>query len=87
MAAEPHYFNIILRPPASLCESLRPGEADPSMPLKENVDLTIRHAQLGDAAALAQLMCELGYETTKSDMQMRVARIATDERYRICGGA
>jgi Acetyltransferase (GNAT) family len=38
--------------------------------------------QSGDAAALAQLMCELGYETTKSDMQMRVARIATDERYR-----
>jgi hypothetical protein len=31
---------------------------------------------------LAQLMCELGYETRKSEMQMRVERIATDERYR-----
>ena len=51
------------------------------MPL-EDVDLTIRHAQPGDAAALAQLMCELGYDTTKSEMQMRVQRIATDERYR-----
>ena len=51
------------------------------MPLKD-VDLTIRHAQPGDAAALAQLMCELGYDTTKSEMQMRVQRIATDERYR-----
>ena len=37
---------------------------------------------MNDAAALAQLMCELGYETTKSEMQMRVERIATDERYR-----
>jgi ribosomal protein S18 acetylase RimI-like enzyme len=37
---------------------------------------------MNDAAALAQLMCELGYETTKSEMQMRVQRIATDERCR-----
>lgn len=52
------------------------------MPLKGNVDLTVRPAQPGGAAALAQLMCELGYETTKAEMQMRGARIATDERYR-----
>jgi hypothetical protein len=37
---------------------------------------------MNDAAALAQLMCELGYETTKTEMQMRMERIATDERYR-----
>ena len=59
------------------------------MPLKD-VDLTIRHAQPGDAAALAQLMCELGYDTTKSEMQMRVEKITTDERYRtfvaVCDG-
>ena len=59
------------------------------MPL-EDVDLTIRHAQPGDAAALAQLMCELGYDTTKLEMQMRVQRIAADERYRtfvaVCDG-
>jgi len=48
----------------------------------EDVDLIIRYAQPGDAAALAQLICELGYETTKSEMQMRLQRIATDERYR-----
>jgi len=45
---------------------------------------------MNDAAALAQLMCELGYETTKSDMQVRMERIATDERYRtfvaVCDG-
>jgi ribosomal protein S18 acetylase RimI-like enzyme len=46
------------------------------------LDFTIRAADMNDAAALAQLMCELGYETTKSEMQMRVERIATDERYR-----
>ena len=43
---------------------------------------TIRAAEIRDAAAIAQLMCELGYETTKSDMEMRMERIATDERYR-----
>jgi ribosomal protein S18 acetylase RimI-like enzyme len=52
------------------------------MPLEGDIDLTIRYAQSDDAAVLAQLMCELGYETTKSEMQMRVERTATDERYR-----
>ena len=52
------------------------------MPLEGDVDLTIRLAQPGDAAALAQLMCELGYETTKSEMHMRMERIATDKCYR-----
>ena len=46
------------------------------------MSLTIRNAKLTDAAALAQLMCELGYETTKSEMQMRMERIAADERFR-----
>lgn len=45
-------------------------------------DLTIRVAQLSDSAKLAELMCELGYETTKSEMQMRLEWITTDERYR-----
>jgi len=52
------------------------------MPL-EDVDLTIRPAQPGDTLVLARLMRELGYQTTKSEMQMRVERIATDERYRM----
>ena len=46
------------------------------------LDFTIRVAEINDAAALAQLMCELGYETTKSEMQMRMEHIGTDERYR-----
>lgn len=52
------------------------------MPNERLLDLTIRVAERNDAAALAQLMCELGYETTKSEMQKRLERIATDERYR-----
>jgi ribosomal protein S18 acetylase RimI-like enzyme len=54
------------------------------------ISLTIRDAKLTDAAALAELMCELGYETTESEMRMRMERIATDERYRtfvaVCDG-
>ena len=49
---------------------------------EQRFDLTIRAAEMNDAAALAQLMCELGYKTAKPEMQMRLERIATDERYR-----
>ena len=60
------------------------------LPNEQLFDLTIRAAEMNDAARLAQLMCELGYETTKSEMQMRVERIATDERCRtivaVCDG-
>ncbi len=53
-----------------------------NLPNEQLFDLTIRAAEINDAAALAQLMCQLGYETTESEMQMRLERIATDERYR-----
>src|SRR5262245_5271278 len=82
MAAEPRCFRIVWGSRASLCEVLRAREANPRMPLEGDVDLTIRHAQADDASVLAQLMCELGYETTRSEMQMRLERIAADERYR-----
>jgi len=52
------------------------------LPNERSVDLTIRVAEMNDAAALAQLMRELGYETTMPEMQTRMARIAADERYR-----
>ena len=52
------------------------------LPNERLFDLTIRAAEVNDAEALAQLMCELGYETTKSEMQMRVELITTDERCR-----
>jgi ribosomal protein S18 acetylase RimI-like enzyme len=60
------------------------------LPNERLFDLTIRAAEMNDATALAQLMGELGYETTKSEMQMRMQRIAADERYRtfvaVCDG-
>ena len=52
------------------------------MPAEPLFDLTVRVAEVNDAAALAQLICELGYETTESEMQMRLERIANDDRYR-----
>jgi ribosomal protein S18 acetylase RimI-like enzyme len=52
------------------------------LPNEPLLDFTIRAAEMNDAAALAQLMCELGYETTESEMQMRLERIANDDRYR-----
>jgi ribosomal protein S18 acetylase RimI-like enzyme len=60
------------------------------LPNERLLDLTIRPAEVNDAATLAQLMSELGYETTKSEMQMRLEPIVTDERLRtfvaVCDG-
>ena len=52
------------------------------MPNERLLDLSIRVAEPNDAAALAQLMCDLGYETTQSEMQMRMERIGADGCYR-----
>jgi ribosomal protein S18 acetylase RimI-like enzyme len=37
---------------------------------------------LRDSAALAALTCELGYETTKTEMRQRLRSILTDARFR-----
>ena len=52
------------------------------LPNERLFDPTIRAAEMNDSAALAQLMGELGYETTESEMQKRIEKIAADERYR-----
>jgi ribosomal protein S18 acetylase RimI-like enzyme len=52
------------------------------LPNERLLDLRIRVADMKDAATLAQLMCELGYETAELEMQMRMERIAADEGYR-----
>ena len=49
---------------------------------KQDADLAIRAAELGDVVALAGLMTELGYPTRSSEMKMRMEAIATDPRYR-----
>jgi ribosomal protein S18 acetylase RimI-like enzyme len=46
------------------------------------VALTIRDARLSDAPALAALMCELGYETSNSEMRQRLKSILSDARLR-----
>ena len=46
------------------------------------VDLNIRDAELTDAAALAALMGELGYETTAAEMATRLQTILPDAHYR-----
>jgi ribosomal protein S18 acetylase RimI-like enzyme len=47
-----------------------------------DVDLRIRDAELSDAAELAALACELGYETTSAKMESRLVSILKDPRYK-----
>jgi len=46
------------------------------------VALTIRHAKFNDAPELAVLMCELGYETERTDMETRLKLILSNPAYR-----
>jgi ribosomal protein S18 acetylase RimI-like enzyme len=59
-----------------------------------DVDLTIREAELSDASEMAALMCELGYETTPTEMETRLRSIRSMSAYqtlvavvdgRVCG--
>jgi ribosomal protein S18 acetylase RimI-like enzyme len=47
-----------------------------------DIDLKIRDGKLSDAADLAALMCELGYETTGAEMESRLISILKDLRYK-----
>jgi ribosomal protein S18 acetylase RimI-like enzyme len=47
-----------------------------------DVDLKIREGKLSDAAEIAALMCELGYETTTAEMESRLISILKDPRYK-----
>ena len=47
-----------------------------------DVDLRIRDAELSDAAELAALACQLGYETTGAEMESRLVSILKDPRYK-----
>jgi ribosomal protein S18 acetylase RimI-like enzyme len=46
------------------------------------VDLTIRDAELGDAVALADLMCELGYKTSSDEMEARLRPVLADSGFK-----
>ena len=43
-----------------------------------NTECSIRDAQLNDAPELAMLMCELGYETDRIEMETRLALILSN---------
>ena len=47
-----------------------------------DIDLKIREGKLSDAADLAALICELGYETTSAEMESRLISILKDPRYK-----
>jgi GNAT superfamily N-acetyltransferase len=47
-----------------------------------DIDLKIRGGKLSDAAGLAALMCELGYETAGAEMESRLISILKDPRYK-----
>ena len=47
-----------------------------------DIDLKIREGKLSDAADLAALVCELGYETTSAEMESRLISILKDPRYK-----
>ncbi len=47
-----------------------------------DIDLKIRAGKLSDAAGLAALMCELGYETAGAEMESRLISILKDPRYK-----
>jgi ribosomal protein S18 acetylase RimI-like enzyme len=62
--------------------------------VKDIVDLAIREVDLADAEPLGVLMGELGYPTTKDEMERRLHAIAADSHYktfvavssgRVCG--
>ena|SRR2546421_7297616 len=47
-----------------------------------DVDFRIRDAELSDAAELAALACQLGYETIGAEMESRLVSILKDPRYK-----
>jgi ribosomal protein S18 acetylase RimI-like enzyme len=53
-----------------------------TLPNDTVLHLAIRAAEMNDAPALAQLMCELDYETTTAEMRQRLESILSDARYR-----
>src|SRR5437762_8834737 len=54
----------------------------PDASCRMDVDLKIRDGKLSDAAELAALMCQLGYETAGAEMESRLISILKDPRYK-----
>jgi GNAT superfamily N-acetyltransferase len=63
-----------------------PKESDsglhrPRGPRANASDIIVRAAEAGDANALAELMCQLGYETTANEMERRIVPILSNPSY------
>ena len=48
---------------------------------KMTADISVRRPEKADAAALAELMTQLGYPTRTSEMEMRMETIGADKNY------
>ena len=48
---------------------------------KKTGDISVRRPERADAAALAELMTQLGYPTRTSEMEMRMETIGADKNY------
>jgi ribosomal protein S18 acetylase RimI-like enzyme len=70
-----HRRNAIVEAPAAPQSRSQPAR----LPLQEN-NFRIRNAKLTDAPELAALMRELGYQTTRDEMRMRLRSILSDAR-------
>jgi hypothetical protein len=46
------------------------------------VSVTVRDAKLSDAPELAALMCELGYETRRTEMEARLRLMFSNPAYK-----
>jgi len=49
--------------------------------MTEQTEVSVRGAEIGDAAALAHLMTQLGYPTRTSEMEMRMEAVCADRNY------
>jgi ribosomal protein S18 acetylase RimI-like enzyme len=66
---------------AGVSPAWQSGSQPTRPPLQKN-NVRIREAKLSDASELAVLMCELGYETTRTEMQTRLKLIFANPAYK-----
>jgi GNAT superfamily N-acetyltransferase len=66
---------------AGVLPAVQPDPQSTPLPLGKG-NVRIREARLGDASALAVLMCQLGYETQRTEMETRLKSILCNPAYR-----
>jgi ribosomal protein S18 acetylase RimI-like enzyme len=66
---------------AGVSRAWQSGSLPIRLSLQKN-DIRIRDAKLSDASELAVLMCELGYETKRAEMETRLKLILSNPAYK-----